>query len=472
MLILAAIGALAVISGLALSARSLPRANLDRFARRHRLTITPYNGDGTIAYLRAVRSWRGAGLAAGGALSFFFLGNLNFLFLLYGWLAGVLVSEIQLAATRPRFSGERLRLTPTALTVAWRLSALACWGVVAWLVVRSFSGEMAVLDRVWVAIPALVLLAVHLVLWDLHRRAVPAGTSDLVGAEFAARISSARTLMAFGIVAALLPAGGLLYGLRTPPPAPPASFQAFADPIRFAWLASDPTRWELQQEPGNISAYRDADTSGPLAISGDGNHLVYLQLGTGRLVHRDLRGTRVRELDGTGEVLLSHDGAYAAVGTTLVHTPTGAATPLPGVARVIGIGGGKVAATTGRRTLPGAPATELVVFDVRGKVLSRAPFDPSLDVRLSPDGGTLAVVTQADVLTMDPETAGVRTREPLKLNGPSAESALLGWSADGRRLVLRADQDDVHLVDPRTGTARKLQESPEPGQTVVAGRLT
>ncbi|MFD9940324.1 hypothetical protein ACFWYW_13675 [Nonomuraea sp. NPDC059023] len=469
---------LAVIAGLALSARSLPHPNLDRFARRHRLTITPYNGDNTIAYLRAVRSWRGAGLAAGGALSLYFLGNLNFPFLLYGWLAGVLVSEIQLAAARPRFFGERLRLTPRALTIGWRLSALLCWGVLAVLVVRSFFREMAMPDRIWVAIPAFVLLAVHLVLRDLHRRAVPAGTSDLVGAEFAARISSARTLMAFGIAAALWPAFGFISAeLPTPvrpvtlAPAPPRG------PVQFARIVGDPVRWALSSETNRETRFGEADTRGPLALSGDGFHLIYRQLGTGKLVHRDLRKTDVREIAGAGEIVLSHDGAYATVGATLVHTPTGSATPLPGVARVIGIGGGRIVATAGRRTLPGAPATELVTFDPQGKVVSRAPFDPSLDVRLSPDGKTLAVATSADVLTMDPATAKVLTREPLKLPGHSYELALLGWSANGRRLLLRAgmvepDMSGHYLIDPRTGTARRLEEWPDPRQTVVAGRVT
>ncbi|MFI6899978.1 hypothetical protein ACIBKY_01895 [Nonomuraea sp. NPDC050394] len=462
---------------MALSARSLPHPNLDRFARRHRLTITPYNGDNTIAYLRAVRSWRGAGLAAGGALSLYFLENLNFPFLLYGWLTGVLVSEIQLAATRPRFFGERLRLTPRALTVGWRLSALLCWGVLAVLVVRSFFREMAVPDRLWVAIPAFVLLAVHLVLRDLHRRAVPAGTSDLVGAEFAARMSSARTLMAFGIAAALWPAFGFI-SAELPTPVRPVMLAPVAvpGPVQFARIVGGPVRWALSSETNGEATFGEADTRGPLALSGDGFHLIYRQLGTGKLVHRDLREADVREIAGAGEILLSHDGAYATVGTTLVHTPTGSATPLPGVARVIGIGGGRIVATTGRRTLPGAAATELVTFDTRGKVVSRAPFDPSLDVRLSPDGRTLAVVTFADVLTMDPATAKVLTREPLKLPGPVYELALVGWSADGR-LLLRAALEEPHvsghfLIDPRTGTARRLTEWPEPGQTVVAGRVT
>ncbi|MBB5074938.1 hypothetical protein [Nonomuraea endophytica] len=462
---------------MALSARSLPRANLERFAQRHRLTITPYNGDNTIAYLRAVRSWRGAGLAAGGALSLFFLGNLNFPFLLYGWLAGVLVSEIQLAATRPRFFGERLRLTPRALTVGWRLSALLCWGVIAVLVVRSFTRETAVPERLWVAIPALVLLAVHLVLRDLHRRAVPAGTSDLVGAEFAARISSARTLMAFGIAAALWPAFGFI-SAELPTPVRPVPLTLVAGPVQFAKTVSDPVRWALYPvPPDRETTFAEADTRGPLALSGDGLHVIYRQLGTGRLVHRDLRKSDVREVPGTGEILLSHDGAYATVGATLVHTPTGSATPLPGVARVIGIGGGRIVATTGPRTLPGAPATELVTFDPQGKVVSRAPFDPSLDVRLSPDGKTLAVVTSADVLTMDPATAKVLTREPLQLPGPSYERDLLGWSADGRLLLLRADLEKTdasghYLIDPGTGTARRLVDWPDPGRPVVVGRVT
>ncbi|MFI9554173.1 hypothetical protein [Nonomuraea endophytica] len=463
---------------MALSARSLPHPNLDRFARRHRLTITPYNGDNTIAYLRAVRSWRGAGLAAGGALSLYFLGNLNFPFLLYGWLAGVLVSEIQLAAARPRFFGERLRLTPRALTIGWRLSALLCWGVLAVLVVGSFSREMVMPERLWAAIPAFVLLAVHLVLRDLHRRAVPAGTSDLVGAEFAARLSSARTLMAFGIAAALWPAFGFI-SAELPTPVPPVALGPVAvpGPVQFAGIVNNPVRWALYPNPNRPATFAEADTRGPLALSGDGIHVIYRQLDTGRLVHRDLRKRDVREIAGTGEVLLSHDGAYATVGATLVHTPTGSATPLPGVARVIGIGGSRIVATTGRRTLPGALPTELVTFDPQGKVVSRAPFDPSLDVRLSPDGNTLAVVTSADVLTMDPATAKVLTRKPLKLPGPSHELALLGWSADGRRLLLRADLEETdssghYLIDPRTGTARRLEDWPDPGQTVVAGRVT
>ncbi|MFI6501349.1 hypothetical protein [Nonomuraea typhae] len=477
MLIPLALGLIILVIGLALGARSLPRPALERFARRQGLLVTPYNGDHVIAYLRAVRSWRGAGLLGGIAFSLYFLGNLNFLFLLYGWLAGVLVAEFQLAATRPRRrDGRRLELVPRAHMVLWWLVALACWAMAGVSVVRSFTGEVGVAERFFLAIPPVVALAVHLVLRDLSGRAVPAGTMDLVAAEFAARRTSARVLLAGGGAVTFLTTGVLLVGVLPAPAPPPLTIELGPLPsIRFAVVQPDQDRWEMWTERGQPMPLSAADPSGPFAASGDGAHVIYRDRGTGRLVYRGPNREGAAELPGRGEIVFSRDGRHAAIGTSLVDTETGAAVTV-NAARIIGIGGDRVVGTAGPRALPGTPASEVLVFDLRGALLSRAPLDPSLDVRLTPDGTKLAVLTFDDIVSMDPATGEVLGRKRLKLPPRTADQASLGWSADGRLLIKAepgsADGPGHYLVDVRTGAAEALEEMPEPRAGLVYGSVT
>ena len=97
---LAFVGALAVGQ----SWGPVSRARVGRFASRHRLPITPGNGEPVIRYLALTRRWRAGGLVAGAAVSLAAsiprgTARADFLALLAGWFAGALVAEVRLAAT-------------------------------------------------------------------------------------------------------------------------------------------------------------------------------------------------------------------------------------------------------------------------------------------------------------------------------------------------------------------------------------
>ncbi|MER6512675.1 hypothetical protein ABT158_38090 [Nonomuraea sp. NPDC001636] len=158
-------------------------------------------------------------------------------------------------------------------------------------------------------------------------------------------------------------------------------------------------------------------------------------------------------------------------GVDLVDAVTGARRRLPGVGRVIGVVPGKVVATTGRRALEGAPDTELVTLDARGAVRTRTPFDPALQALLTPDGERLVLVSDNEVLTMDPRTGG-RVRARATLGGPGAEAELVRWTEDGRLLVMLGWDDPVlYLVDLETGKSRQVKNVPSRLGEVVVGRL-
>ncbi|MEV4833039.1 hypothetical protein AB0K05_00855 [Nonomuraea sp. NPDC049486] len=209
---------------------------------------------------------------------------------------------------------------------------------------------------------------------------------------------------------------------------------------------------------------------GPLALSGDGHHVVYLDSVTDRLVVQHLSEATRRDLTGplpahaVPRPLLSHDGRLAALvsgtGTELVDTATGDRTALPGVRRVLGLGPYGVVGTTGHRALPGAPGTELVTLDPRGRVRSRAPFDPTLPALATRDGRSLIVFTDDEAVTMDARTGRVTDRAALKLPRHHGPPEPLGWSAEGRLAVLiEPDGDDghYHLVDPGTGRSSPMK---------------
>lgn len=262
------------------------------------------------------------------------------------------------------------------------------------------------------------------------------------------------------------------------------------EPVRYAHLGSRMARWELFREPGQGYPLPEAATTlgirpAPFAISGDGHHLAFVDESSRRLVHLDIASGRRSELTdplrpgSTLEPAFSHDGRHltltTADGVDLVDVRTGTTTRLPGIARVIGVGADAVVATTEGRAVRGSFDTTLVVLDHRGVVRTRAPFDPTLDVRLAPDGRSLAVLTSDEIVTMDVATGKVTGRHDLDLPSRGWDTSVMGWDG-GQRLLVRidpvdSDKEHAYVVNPSTGRAKPFKGVPDEGH-VVGGSVS
>ncbi|MGN9836667.1 hypothetical protein ACTMTI_00960 [Nonomuraea sp. H19] len=532
------------------------RVDVERFARRQMVHVTASNGNRILRYLQVTQRWRWMGMAAGLAIMPIAWSSGTFsvspYFPLTGWLLGVAAGEMAFRGTGDRsLHPLGMRLVPLPLTVVWAICAAISCGLAFGVVARSYSGETGIAERLGAAATLAAVVTVQAMVSGLHRRALPAGPADLVGAELATRSRSARSLTAAGAVVALwtsttglpesisgdvnvpgvliffgLPivawvksadpwqvctsrkrriwgrsavgvalfGGALQVGMTVePPPRDPPAIPAVVagssdQPFSYARVDPKARAWVLMGKGRHIPVDRAATRfpgghrRAPFAISGDGRRIVYLDERTSRLVLRDLADSG-GPLDLTGplsgaavpEVTLSRDGRYVSVGAEVIDTGTGSRTRLPGVGRVLGLGHDGVVATTGRRALPGAPDTELLTLDLHGAVRTRVPFDPTLEALPTPDGRGLAVVTGDEVLTMDPGTGRVRGRVKLRLPGHYGRPEALSWAEDGRLLVridpMDAEEETCHLVDPRTGKTRPVDDMPEGVDGAVFGRF-
>ncbi|MFI7441141.1 hypothetical protein [Nonomuraea indica] len=302
-----------------------------------------------------------------------------------------------------------------------------------------------------------------------------------------------RFAAALPAVLALLMCAGLLIRWESPDSAPGTDDRTWlatgplvrplSRPVESARRRPEADAWELLFGPydGVVLAEAEALLPGrrpqgrpaPLALSGDGHHVAYLDRRSRRVVALELTTLRRVHLTppladaAVPGVALSADGSHAVLtsgtGSELVDTRTGSRAVLGGVRRVLGIGpGGVTVGTTGGEALPGSPDTALLTLDAGGRELARVPFDPTLKARLSPDGRTLAVVSPTEVVTMDPGTGRVRGRAPLDLPGVERDPDVVGWSASGHLLVRSGpsglDEAVHHLVDPATGRARPVKD--------------
>ncbi|MGW2214707.1 hypothetical protein ACWCSD_06965 [Nonomuraea sp. NPDC001684] len=281
---------------------------------------------------------------------------------------------------------------------------------------------------------------------------------------------------------------GLVVWRYSSPPPPAALTGPLPAPIGFADASDHRWRlhlrrsgsWQTVALPQARAVLPISNRRAPLVISGDGYRLIYLDAATGRLVLHDLSAEKAaRPLTGPGEgvpdAAFGQDDRHVILtwpdGVDLVDAATGARRRLPGIGRVIGVVPGKVVATTGRRALEGAPDTELVTLDAQGAVRTRTPFDPALQALLTPGGDRLVLVSDNEVLTMDPRTGG-RVRGRATLGGPGAEAELVRWTEDGRLLVMLGWDDPVlYLVDLETGKSRQVKNVPSRLGEVVVGRL-
>ncbi|WP_375072354.1 hypothetical protein [Nonomuraea sp. ATR24] len=275
---------------------------------------------------------------------------------------------------------------------------------------------------------------------------------------------------------ALLLAGGLaLLPYGNPGPPVPFTGKGSRDVLAhavFATPAQDAPGWHLYDANGDgilLPEARD-DEGAPFALSGDGSRAVYLDRDTGRMMLAGLRGDLLDPLTepvsprDLPEPMLSRDGRHVSLttdgsGTEVVDSATGERVHLPEVRRVLGLGPYGMIATTGRRAFTVAPDTELLTLDPRGEVRTRTPFDPTLRPLASPDGRRLALVTDDEVLTMNPRTGLVRDRAPLRLPEHEEPPVPLGWAEDGRLLIELADAGHF-LVALDTGRSEPVEDLP------------
>ncbi|MEV0146699.1 MULTISPECIES: hypothetical protein [unclassified Nonomuraea] len=170
-----------------------------RFARRQRLTLTPFNAAGVARRLRADQRFRYAGAGAGAALGLAGMVQEYFpaspYYPVIGWFAGVIAAEIAGSRSVPRrVRPAGMRPAPRALVGIWRAAAVLSCGIALSTVARSFRMEVGVAERLGATLALASVLAVHLLVRDLRRRVLPAGPVDLVAAELALRARSARVV--------------------------------------------------------------------------------------------------------------------------------------------------------------------------------------------------------------------------------------------------------------------------------------
>lgn len=200
---LIAFAALSLLAaGVAYSAVNAPVgwAALRRFGRRQQIDITPFNGSLVIAHLQVTQRWWWIGVAIGFAwcVSGIVGGNLRvdaYPFVAGGF-AGVLIAGFQPRSRRRAPLG--LRLAHPFLVLIWQCIAILACGLALSTVARSFWLETPVAARLWAVLALALVLAVQLLVRDLHTRPLQHGPADLVGAELAIRSRSARSLLAVG----------------------------------------------------------------------------------------------------------------------------------------------------------------------------------------------------------------------------------------------------------------------------------
>ncbi|TMR98057.1 hypothetical protein [Nonomuraea basaltis] len=182
--------------------------NVERFARRQMLDVTAFNGRHILRYLQVTQRWRWMGTAAGVTAMPLTMTTSSFsvspYFPVTGWLLGAVAGEIAFGRAIGRIRRPLgMRLVPPALMTVWVICAAISCGMALSTVARSYSQEVGIGQRLG-AVATLAAVAVVLTMvGELHRRALPAGPADLVGAELATRSRSARSLTAAGAAVAL-----------------------------------------------------------------------------------------------------------------------------------------------------------------------------------------------------------------------------------------------------------------------------
>jgi len=202
------------------------RRDVDRFASRHDLTITPANGGQVIGYLATTRRWRAAGLGVGYAITvapalWRTSLTVNFLALFAGWFAGALIAEtrvVQLArGPRPTaalvarslvdyLSPQARAALPVALGFSVTLAATA-------VITRIGGADVNLLEvATWLAGSLVLAALVRAVQQRVLRRPQPAAPPDVTAADDAIRSRSLHVLAGSGAALVVYCGLGQLHG--------------------------------------------------------------------------------------------------------------------------------------------------------------------------------------------------------------------------------------------------------------------
>jgi len=190
----------------------VPRARVERFARRQRLTINVGNGEQVIRYLATIRRWRAAGLAAGILVSLATpppgaILHVNFVMLFVGWFVGALVAEVRVAhlAHGPRRAASLQPRRPSSYLPrsAWALVPVTAGLAMA---VGLATGIAGALDRaapdwtavLWLVVSLALAITVRAIELAVLRRPQPLAEPDVLAADDAIRSRSLHVLAGGG----------------------------------------------------------------------------------------------------------------------------------------------------------------------------------------------------------------------------------------------------------------------------------
>ncbi|NRQ32254.1 hypothetical protein HII36_10455 [Nonomuraea sp. NN258] len=497
------------------------------FTNRERLGPTTWNAGPAIDYFRETRSWRAVGLTAGlllpmtgGHLT------ISAMAILVCWFAGVLMSEFRLMAGREKGRPHGLPILDPAASAFHAMTDAGVLVLAGATVVRSLGETVPTADKVWAVAAVFIVAAVRLLIHELKARPLAQGPADLIAVAAAIRTRSARVLATGGGSAALACAlsthtlsdqVSILTGVSAAivalivcvRPAAPRPLRRWPGPALATlaaavtacaawWTATTPVTPLYDQEgrlaepalylqsnncarpdrgtlldcatwfaiSANDSAALPRAAGRPLAVNWRGTHVVYRDRADRRLVVHALATGARRAITGTSPAL-SQDGTHVATltggGAQIVHIGSGRAVTVPGIARILGFGPGGLVATTGPAARGPAPDVELVTAGLDGRVLTRVPFDPTLNASLTPGGERLLIITDdLKLVLMDPSTGRVLQRTTIEASGDTPHQGLdvVAWKNDGHVVVTSPPSlfDPVTWeIDIKTGRAEEAR---------------
>jgi hypothetical protein len=186
--------------------RRVSRHRVDRFARRHQLTVTAGNGPIILRYLATTSAWRSAGLLLAGGVTLYDAWlrgegvELDYVSVFAGWFVGAIVAEWRIermatngprrsAALVPRRIGDYLALWVLCLPIAVFALVLAV-EFVGLVNAPRHRDELAA----WLLVTAVSSVSIVIVSRHVLARPQPMAAPDVIAADEARRAASLRVL--------------------------------------------------------------------------------------------------------------------------------------------------------------------------------------------------------------------------------------------------------------------------------------